>query len=132
MSTGRFYTGRNVKGQALDISYINSRTLKRASSEQALDELIGPYIYIYIYINKIWIFLKLNHHLPNYYFIKRFKREREYAMCRYHFTIKIFKYILKITIFVPTIYVEDIVSGEEKLAGSCESDKQLITVYNLG
>ena len=42
MSTGRFYTGRNVKGQALDISYINSRTLKRASSEQALDELIGP------------------------------------------------------------------------------------------
>ena len=50
MSTGRFYTGRNVKGQALDISYINSRTLKRASSEQALDELIGPYIYIYIYI----------------------------------------------------------------------------------
>ena len=53
-------------------------------------------------------------------------------MCRYHFTIKIFKYILKITIFVPTIYMEDIVSGEEKLVGSCESDKQLITVYNLG
>ena len=49
MSTGRFYTGRNVKGQALDISFINSRTLKRACSEQALDELIGPYIYIYIY-----------------------------------------------------------------------------------
>ena len=81
MSTGRFYTGRNVKGQALDISYINSRTLKRASSEQALDELIGPYIYIYIYIiNKIWIFLKLNHHLPNYYFIKRLY-ERESMLC---------------------------------------------------
>ena len=43
MSTERFYTGRKVKGQALDISYINtSRTLKRASYEQALDELIGP------------------------------------------------------------------------------------------
>ena len=38
MSTERFYTGRKVKGQALDISYINSRTLKRASYEQALDE----------------------------------------------------------------------------------------------
>ena len=55
-----------------------------------------------------------------------------FATSIYHFTIKNFKYILKITIFVPTIYVEDSVNSEEKLVSLCKSDRQLITVYHLG
>ena len=40
-STGRLFTGREVKGQALDMNYINSRTLKRASCEPLIYKNMG-------------------------------------------------------------------------------------------